>query len=119
MPRTVQVRLFVGGTEFVTSRETLTRISSFFSGLMDTSNDNEPEDTSCSVDRDPTHFRHVLNYLRGSFTCPPTEREARELMMEADFYALPELVAELRSEARRVRAESVAFQIGIIASKMG
>ena len=54
------VYLNVGGVFFATSRDTLRESDSFFSGLV--------QNECCHeyfVDRDPTHFRHVLNWLRG------------------------------------------------------
>ena len=114
----MQIQLIVGGKSFSTSRETLLRSSSFFSGLLMT-HDNDAAQACFFIDRDPTHFRHVLNFMRGSFTCPPTEREARELMCEADFYALQGLVTAIQSEVQRLRQSDVAHILGIIASRMG
>jgi hypothetical protein len=48
------------------------------------------EEGAYFIDRDGTHFRHVLNYLRGCFD-PETLGSAaarRELLVEADFYNL-------------------------------
>ena len=54
---------------------------------------------SIFVDRDATHFRHVLNFLRDGI-CPhltPTTDQTfvRELLVEARFYQVVGLVAEL------------------------
>ena len=39
------------------------------------------------IDRDPKHFRIVLNYLRdGACTIPIEETEIAELLKEIDFY---------------------------------
>ena len=41
------------------------------------------------IDRDPTHFRLVLNYLRdGDCSLPTTEAALSELLSEAEFYSL-------------------------------
>lgn len=51
------------------------------------------------IDRDGTHFRHVLNYLRGCFDeSLLAETARRELMVEADFYGLQGLVLALLSK---------------------
>ena len=43
------------------------------------------------VDRDPTHFRHVLNWMRGVRFLPDEEMVLDELMWEADFYCLNDM----------------------------
>ena len=94
------VVLNVGGVLFATTRETLCRRRpSFLAGLTDTLRD---EAWYAFVDRDPTHFRHVLNHLRGcAVSFPSRPEELRQLAEEADFYALDELAA-----AARLRASS-------------
>jgi len=91
-----RVPLSVGGHRFETSLQTLTAIpdtylSSLFSGRFDLSPDAEGV---YFIDRDGTHFRHVLNFLRdsGSFTLgtgPAMPGPARaELVIELQFYGL-------------------------------
>ena len=67
------ITLYVGGVYFVTTRETLeTSSSNFFSGLMR----HTPADVKeVFIDRDPAHFRHILNHLRGSKVLPNDLRE--------------------------------------------
>ena len=91
--------LNVGGTVFYTSRETLRAHESFFRGLADA----DPCDpaTPPFVDRDPTHFRFVLNYLRGSRVLPDDPLALRELEVEADFYALHDLRDAARVQLAR------------------
>jgi hypothetical protein len=39
------------------------------------------------VDRDPTHFQRVLNYLRdGSCVLPSSVEQRKELLVEAAYY---------------------------------
>ena len=62
-----------------------------FSGRHPTS---PSSDGSYFIDRDPTHFRRILNYLRtGAIAVPEDEHEKAELLCEADFYALEALAA--------------------------
>ena len=68
-----KICLDVGGHRFETSRQTLTTVPdtyfcSMFSGRFELAPD--AVDGSYFLDRDGTHFRHVLNFLRNpvSFT---------------------------------------------------
>lgn len=78
------VYLNVGGVYFATLQPTLLRGSTFFSALVRAS----PEATELFVDRDPTHFRHVLNWMRGTNCLPDDDHILSELLWEADYYAL-------------------------------
>ena len=92
------VWLNVGGVLYATRAETLQREGTFFSGLADT----EPgADGTLFVDRDPTHFRYVLNWLRGVRHLPEDDTSCRELLFEADYYAMSDLVAALKSQIGR------------------
>lgn len=53
------------------------------------------------VDRDPTHFRYILNWLRGVQCLPEDDQTLSELMCEADFYALDDMVASIAVTKRR------------------
>lgn len=95
------VKLDVGGQVFKTSVSTLraergTVLDAMFSGSGFEVTPNE--DGAYFIDRDGTHFRLVLNYLRGCFDASLVEAETvvrRELLMEADFYGLQGLVHAL------------------------
>ena len=69
------VRLSVGGAHFETSIDTLKKdstsmLAAMFSGRHSTAID---EDGRYFIDRDGTHFRHILNFLRDGETYLPTE----------------------------------------------
>ena len=55
--------LNVGGTLFETRRNTLTSQNSFFSELA-----TRDEEEVIFIDRDPTHFRHILNFAWKLYT---------------------------------------------------
>jgi hypothetical protein len=87
------VRLDVGGSAFKTSVSTLraargSTLAAMFSGAGFDMTANE--EGAYFIDRDGTHFRHVLNYLRGCFDAGTLGSDAarRELLVEADFYNL-------------------------------
>ena len=61
-----------------------------FSGRFDT---KASEDGSYFTDRDGTHFRYILNYLRtGELIVPNDEIIRRELLAEAKYYHLEEMI---------------------------
>lgn len=91
-----QIKLDVGGTHFTTSQTTLRRfpdsmIGAMFSGRHAlTLNKND----EFFVDRDGTHFRFILNFLRDpehfSVDLPASHKE--ELKRETDYYGLTDLM---------------------------
>ncbi|ORY91280.1 BTB/POZ protein [Syncephalastrum racemosum] len=92
-----KVRLNVGGSIFETSLTTLRRdetslLATMFSGRHAL----EPEaDGSYFIDRDPLHFRHVLNYLRDlrlSSSLLQDKKLCQELLQEAKYYRIDDLV---------------------------
>ena len=84
---TSAVELDVGGTSFKTTLVTLARHPHTFFGALAK---NRGDATSAIfIDRDPTHFRHILNYLRsGVLTAPADDDAKRELLVEAEFYGM-------------------------------
>jgi len=108
----MRCKLCVGGTDFVTSRETLTKDGhSFFARMAD--------DPNGFIDRDPTHFSKILNYLRDGLCIAPTNvEEMLELKTEAAFYGLTHLERQLGRLAERHVSphEQMAASIARIAS---
>lgn len=109
------VILNVGGTIFTTRTSTLKDSNSFFSGLIN----QNPLDSTLFVDRDPTHFRHVLNFLRGSATFPQQFGDLEELANEAEFYALPDFVSRIHARQSIAQKQNVVHQLSVIAARMG
>ena len=104
------VHLDVGGTSFVTSRSTLERYTkSFFGGLLRNFSEHAP--TPVFIDRDGTHFRYILNWLRGCQSLPGDTRVLRELREEADFYCLQELVHAIDRAHAQPPVEATLCQI--------
>ena len=68
-------------------------LHAMFSGRFDT---KPSEDGSYFIDRDGTHFRFILNYLRtGQLTVPDDKILRRELLAEAEFYQVEGIISEL------------------------
>ena len=66
-----------------------------FSGRFDT---KPGEDGSYFIDRDGTHFRHILNYLRtGKLVLPDDKVVRKELLSEAEFYRIDGILDELKA----------------------
>lgn len=89
-----EILLCVGNHRFRTTHETLSANTGFFSNIC---RYLKPKQTRVFIDRDGTHFRHVLNYLRGAVSLPTSEATLRELLFEADYYGLDGLMAAIQS----------------------
>ena len=62
------------------------------------------EDGSFFIDRDGTHFRFILNFLRtGKLTLPEGATFTKELEEEAEFYQIQGLIDALRSAKSTVK----------------
>ena len=70
-------------------------LHAMFSGRFDT---KPGEDGSYFIDRDGTHFRHILNYLRtGKLVLPDDKVVRKELLNEAEFYRIDGILDELKA----------------------
>ena len=93
------VKLNVGGQYFVTSVQTLRKdpnsmLAAMFSGKFDT---KISEDGSFFIDRDGTHFRFILNYLRdGELILRKRAKFLDELRKEAEFYQIQGILDKLK-----------------------
>lgn len=106
------IQLNVGGTRFCTSRQTLMWIpDSFFSSLLSGRISTQRDETGAIfIDRDPTAFAPILNFLRTK------ELDLRGvnisiLRHEAEFYGITPLVRRLQlcEELDRSSCGSVLF----------
>jgi hypothetical protein len=93
------MRLSVGGVLFETSIDTLkgdpdSMLARMFSGRHNVTKD---EDGRYFIDRDGTHFRYILNYLRDGNTYIPADNQhvLDELYEEVQFYQLEGLLQKL------------------------
>ena len=107
------VKLNVGGHYFTTSLQTLTRdpnsmLAAMFSGKFEM---KPHEDGTFFIDRDGTHFRFILNYLRtGKLTSPEGEAALKELQEEAEFYQIEGLIEKLKVNPQSLT--SVKLNVG-------
>jgi hypothetical protein len=92
----------VGGHDFHTSFEVLTKVEGSYFHTALTKDWNPHSSAVLEIARDSTQFQYVLDYLRyGYFPCDASGRcgiaraALEELRVEADFYGLPLLVKEI------------------------
>ena len=104
------VKLDVGGQHFTTTVQTLTKdpnsmLAAMFSGKFEM---KPSEDGSFFIDRDGTHFRFILNFLRtGKLTLPEGATFIKELEEEAEFYQIQGLVDALKPANSTVEARTL------------
>ena len=99
-----RIVLDVGGMHYSTSRSTLTKYPESMLGVMFSGRHDletmQCKDGSFFIDRDGTHFRHILNYLRDGEevveSFPKSIDILLELVREAKFYQLDGLASSLR-----------------------
>uniref|UniRef100_A0A671K5Q8 BTB/POZ domain-containing protein KCTD3 n=1 Tax=Sinocyclocheilus anshuiensis TaxID=1608454 RepID=A0A671K5Q8_9TELE len=91
------IHLNVGGKRFSTSRQTLTWVpDSFFSSLLSGRISTLKDETGAIfIDRDPSLFAPILNFLRTK-ELHPRSIDVHLLMHEAEFYGITPLVRKLQ-----------------------
>jgi hypothetical protein len=101
------ITLRVGGVPFETTRTTLSMIGgTFFVALLNWNT----QKTSFFIDRDPTHFQHILNILRGAHV-PTAILDNPSFIDELKFYGLGDRVH------RQEESEPVVDVFGEIATE--
>ncbi|XP_060553587.1 myb-like protein X [Ruditapes philippinarum] len=96
------IQLNIGGTIFYTSKITL--LNSPYSILHQKTQENSPvniQKNCIFIDRDPCHFRFILNYLRNECHIPTTlfpsnPTTIQEILLDAKFYNIKELIKDLK-----------------------
>ncbi|CAO4367723.1 unnamed protein product [Caenorhabditis nigoni] len=91
---TDNVKLDVGGTVFKTAKSTLTKFDGFFRTMFETPIPVPRDDSGAIfIDRDPTHFRLILNFMRdGHVDLQKYSEDVSEIQKEAEYYLLEGLV---------------------------
>ncbi|CAH1232888.1 BTB/POZ domain-containing adapter for CUL3-mediated RhoA degradation protein 3-like [Branchiostoma lanceolatum] len=102
------VKLNVGGALFYTTMGTLTKqdnmLRAMFSGRMEVLTDSEGW---ILIDRSGKHFSTILNYLRdGNAPLPEARKEVQELLAEAKYYCMAELVDQCQTVLKRKQIEA-------------
>ncbi|CAF3862872.1 unnamed protein product [Rotaria sordida] len=93
------VTLNIGGQLFSTTIETLTKEECLFTKMFSGRFDLREHQGATFIDRDPTHFRILLNYLRTNTLIEPKSAQDRsELLLEAEYYQITSLIKQLKNE---------------------
>jgi len=91
-----KIKLDVGGSKFTTSLTTLRRFPDTMIGAMFSGRHALPldEEGYHFVDRDGTHFRYILNFLRSpeTFELDLAGSALKELKSECDYYGIVDLM---------------------------
>lgn len=96
------IKLDVGGLIYSTSLSTLTRDKSSMLAVMFSGRHKlvQSKENTYFIDRDGTHFRYILNYLRGDLhldTFPDDATILKEIQREADYFQLSGLFEIIQS----------------------
>ncbi|KAJ1428271.1 hypothetical protein B484DRAFT_479726 [Ochromonadaceae sp. CCMP2298] len=92
------VKLDVGGVRYTTSQASLNRFPDTMIGCMFSGRHTLPqgEDGHFFIDRDGTHFRHILNFLRSpggyKVSLEMGGADERELRSECEYYGIDQLM---------------------------
>jgi hypothetical protein len=102
-----RIILNIGGQRFETSRLTLSRYPNSVLAQLVASNGVTPRyGNTYFVDRDPSHFRLILNYMKNGLcdlrTLPRDVRYLYELYYEAQFYQLQDLMRAVIEKIEQV-----------------
>ncbi|XP_068439320.1 BTB/POZ domain-containing protein KCTD5 isoform X4 [Clinocottus analis] len=106
------VRLNVGGTVFLTTRQTLLKEQTSFLYRLCQQQDlhSDTDDSGAYViDRDPTYFGPILNYLRHGKLVYNKELAEEGVLEEAEFYNITPLIKLIKE--RIVERDSQATQV--------
>jgi hypothetical protein len=120
-----RIILNIGGQRFETSRVTLQREPcSILSEVVSEGGMVPKNGNIYFIDRDPAHFRFVLNYLRNGAcdlrTLPHDLRYLYELYYEARYYRLPSLVHAIISKIEQVSVVGANLEpLPMTAHKLG
>jgi len=105
------VRLNVGGTQFTTTKSTLSKDpKSFFHRLINQGGDDgagggleshRDRDGAYLIDRDPSYFAPILNYLRHGRLVMDKHVQEEGVLEEAEFYNVTGLIDQVKDRIRK------------------
>lgn len=107
-----KVKLDVGGWKYTTSLATLTSVPDSMLGAMFSGRfhlEADESDGSFFVDRDGQLFKYILNFLRDpvSFDAPLDKETTRDLLKEAKYFGLENLVELLQDDCYHFKKDAI------------
>ena len=109
------VKVTVGGREFIISRKVLSRFPESLFGIMVAGKKGDCVkrcDGSYVIQRDGTHFDHILDYLRsGTLSEDVIEQQSASLLADAEFYMLPGLKDQINYYAVKLSINGREFVV--------
>ncbi|UMM20496.1 hypothetical protein L5515_015750 [Caenorhabditis briggsae] len=110
------VKIDVGGYVFKSFRSTLEKSDGFFKQMLKaTSKAMFDESGAFFIDRDPTHFRLILNFMRdGHVELPETEKEQKEILKKAEYYSVDGLMKICEEKIyRKIKVLNLVLNLGV------
>jgi hypothetical protein len=107
------IRLNVGGSIFQTTAGTLLkRPNTYFTARFSGRYHEKPSpfDNAYFIDRDGTHFRHLLNWLRDDELCVTDEDTLSQILREAEYYMLHELTVKVKNQLSDISLSRIKFE---------
>eukprot|EP01121_Diplochlamys_sp_Union-15-3_P018341 TRINITY_DN6654_c0_g1_i1.p1 TRINITY_DN6654_c0_g1~~TRINITY_DN6654_c0_g1_i1.p1 ORF type:complete len:337 (+),score=45.03 TRINITY_DN6654_c0_g1_i1:39-1049(+) len=97
------IEINVGGKIFTTTIHTLTKEPSLLSSMIRSEETKRDKEGRIFIDRDYTHFRLILNYLRDGLigSAPVSVQDRLELLQESRFYNLPGLLSLIEQNSHK------------------
>jgi len=91
-----RIKLNVGSQKFETTQTTLIKYPSMFQSMFSGRYNNPQEDGYYFIDRDGTHFRHILNFMiDGTLQDDLTVQTLKLLLKEANYYNFTALISAI------------------------
>lgn len=108
------IELNVGGTPYITTRETVCRITgTMLESMFNGTHASTKLGSAYFIDRDGEIFRHILQYLRdGDAWNPPLDLDRiHEILREARFYCIEPLIQRLEPIVNTLRSTDMMAEL--------
>jgi len=92
------IYLNIGGQKFCTIRENFAKVKGTKLDLEFLSTKRPPRDSKKRffIDRDPTYFAYIMNFLRGEKIPPLADYEKQRVAEEFDYFGIPVQLQQIR-----------------------
>ena len=113
LPMNEPITLNIGGTKFQTTLSTLSTIPNtvLYKMFEGTFSLKASKDGSYFIDRDSTHFRYILNFLRDRKVNLSDNSIIDQVLQEAEFYQIGPLIDKLKATKWQLQLEQIDSKI--------